>query len=211
MHEPKQLSSDKYSSARSSSWDIGGTQIGNDSPARTTCTNVSRSPFFGRPPLPESCSCTSCEHQTTIFFSSPNHNQSYQRLGTSRNSPAAPKDILRTFNMGDVANDEAVKLAMQLIDVESLSGHEQPMASVLKDWLEKRGWTVELQAVESQKGTVNGETRHNLYARRAGITSTEGPRVLFNSHMDTVGCNDQLRLPSSYVYCVALGCAQKLA
>lgn len=86
----------------------------------------------------------------------------------------------------DVGNDEAVKLTMQLIDVESLSGHEQPMTSVLKDWLEKRGWTVELQAVEPQKGTVNGETRHNLYARRAGSTASEGPRVLFNSHIDTV-------------------------
>lgn len=91
--------------------------------------------------------------------------------------------------MADVAEDEAVKLAMQLIDVESLSGYEQPMASVLKDWLEKRGWAVELQAVEAQKGTVNGETRHNLYARRAGSTSKGGPRVLFNSHIDTV-CDD---------------------
>lgn len=88
--------------------------------------------------------------------------------------------------MTDAANDEAVKLAMKLIDVESLSGHEQPMASVLKDWLEERGWTVELQEVEPQKGTVNGEIRHNLYARRAGCTAREGPRMLFNSHIDTV-------------------------
>lgn len=93
--------------------------------------------------------------------------------------------------MGDVANDEAVKLAMQLIDVESLSGHEQPMASVLKEWLEKRGWTVELQAVEPQKGTVGGQTRHNLYACRAGgATASGGSRVLFNSHIDTVCADD---------------------
>lgn len=86
----------------------------------------------------------------------------------------------------DVGNDEAVKLAMELIDVESLSGHEQPMAVVLKDWLEKRDWVVELQAVEPQKGTVDGKVRHNLYARRAGVTAKEGPRMLFNSHIDTV-------------------------
>lgn len=87
----------------------------------------------------------------------------------------------------DVGNDEAVKLAMELIDVESLSGHEQPMSVVLKVWLEKRDWVVELQEVEPQKGTVDGKVRHNLYARRAGVTGREGPRVLFNSHIDTVG------------------------
>lgn len=103
--------------------------------------------------------------------------------------------------MDDVGNDEAVKLAMQLIDVESLSGHEQPMASVLKDWLEKRGWTVELQAVEPQKGTVNGETRHNLYARRTGCTAREGPRMLFNSHIDTV-CGDDLLAAVIASHCV---------
>ncbi|CBJ29901.1 conserved unknown protein [Ectocarpus siliculosus] len=88
----------------------------------------------------------------------------------------------------DVRSDEAVKLAMDLIDVESLSGHEQPMAVVLKEWLEKRDWVVQLQEVEPQKSTVDGKVRHNLYARRPGIpaTRTEGPRVLFNSHIDTV-------------------------
>lgn len=88
----------------------------------------------------------------------------------------------------EVQNDEVVKLAMQLINVESLSGHEQPMAVVLKQWLEQRDWIVQLQEVEPQKSTVGGKPRHNLYARRAGIpeTRTEGPRFLFNSHIDTV-------------------------
>jgi len=75
---------------------------------------------------------------------------------------------------------------MQLINVESLSGHEQPMATVLKEWLEKRDWVVALQEVQPQKGTVNGKVRYNLYARRAVITAKGGPRVLFNSHIDTV-------------------------
>ncbi|CAN0486275.1 unnamed protein product [Laminaria digitata] len=77
---------------------------------------------------------------------------------------------------------------MELINVESLSGHEQPMAVVLKRWLEQRDWVVQLQEVEPQKSTVGGKSRHNLYARRAGIPAarTEGPRFLFNSHIDTV-------------------------
>lgn len=88
----------------------------------------------------------------------------------------------------EVQNDEVVKLAMELINVESLSGHEQPMVVVLKRWLEQRDWIVELQEVEPQKSTVGGKLRHNMYARRAGIPATriEGPRVLFNSHIDTV-------------------------
>ncbi|CAN0222148.1 unnamed protein product, partial [Hapterophycus canaliculatus] len=77
---------------------------------------------------------------------------------------------------------------MQLIDVESLSGYEQPMTVVLKDWLEKRDWVVKLQEVEPQKSTADGAIRHNLYACRPGVASTRtaGPRVLFNSHIDTV-------------------------
>ncbi len=92
----------------------------------------------------------------------------------------------RATEEADAGDDEAVKLAMQLINVESLSGHEQPMAAVLKEWLEKREWIVELQEVQPQKGTANGKVRHNLYARRAASTAKEGPRVLFNSHIDTV-------------------------
>lgn len=121
----------------------------------------------------------------------------------------------RPSKEGDMSCDEAVKLAMELIDVESLSGHEQPMAVVLKDWLEKRDWVVELQEVEPQKGTVDGKVRHNLYARRAGITAKEGPRVLFNSHIDTVSrgglrryricafwCRGCLVCPHDRLYCV---------
>lgn len=89
----------------------------------------------------------------------------------------------------DDNDDHLANLAMDLINVESLSGYEQPMAVVLKKWLEERDWIVQLQEVEPQKSTANGKVRHNVYARRAGIpaTRTEGPRVLFNSHIDTVG------------------------
>lgn len=82
-------------------------------------------------------------------------------------------------------NSPLVELAMELINVESLSGHEQPMSAYLRGWLEKRGWTVDLQEVAPQKSTVDGRARHNVYARRPG-DRPQGPRVLFNSHIDTV-------------------------
>lgn len=86
-------------------------------------------------------------------------------------------------------NDEVIKLAMNLIDCESLSGYEQPMVEILKSWLESRGWTVHLQEVSPQQSTPNGKARHNIYAHRPGIPISRegaGPRVLFNSHIDTV-------------------------
>lgn len=89
-------------------------------------------------------------------------------------------------------DDNLVNLAMDLINCESLSGHEQPMSTMLKAWLEQRDWIVELQEVAPQKSTVDGKPRHNLYARRAVIPVARigGPRVLFNSHIDTVRLRD---------------------
>ena len=109
----------------------------------------------------------------------------------------------------EVQNDEVVKLAMQLINVESLSGHEQPMAVVVRQWLEQRDWVVQLQEVEPQKSTVGGQPRHNLYARRTGIpaTRTEGPRVLFNSHIDTV--SPAVLQFCTCTYCCTLGVAAR--
>lgn len=86
-------------------------------------------------------------------------------------------------------NDEVIELAMNLIDCESLSGYEQPMVEILKSWLENRGWIVQLQEVSPQQSTPNGKARHNIYAHRPDIQISSkgaGPRVLFNSHIDTV-------------------------
>ncbi|CAM9763878.1 unnamed protein product [Choristocarpus tenellus] len=87
------------------------------------------------------------------------------------------------------ANEALVKLAVDLINVQSLSGHEQPMVDFLKEWLESRGWVVELQEVEPEQHCANGmgNIRHNIYACRPGRPlRVSGPRVLFNSHIDTV-------------------------
>ncbi|CAM9858875.1 unnamed protein product, partial [Sphacelaria rigidula] len=78
--------------------------------------------------------------------------------------------------------DPLVALAVRLINIESLSGHEQPMAIALKQLLEERGWTVQLQPVAPQRSVVGGQVRHNVYAHWPGHV----PRVLFNSHIDTV-------------------------
>lgn len=102
----------------------------------------------------------------------------------------------------EVQNDELVELAMKLINVQSLSGEEQPMAVVLKRWLEERGWIVELQEVAPQKSTPGGIPRHNVYARRpcAQTDRAGGPRVLFNSHIDTVG-DESMRRMFHVSYC----------
>lgn len=77
-------------------------------------------------------------------------------------------------------------LAAALIDVSSLSGHEQPMARALAAWLRARGWAVQLQPVAAQQGVPGGQMRHNVYARPAGAVGAPCPRLLFNSHIDTV-------------------------
>ena len=104
--------------------------------------------------------------------------------------------------------EDVVKLTMDLIDCESLSGYEQPMVPILKDWLEQRGWIVELQEVSPQKSTPNGKVRNNIYARRPDVpaTRTEGPRVLFNSHIDTV--RNQLYFPKAVVTVLQVRVAQ---
>lgn len=80
------------------------------------------------------------------------------------------------------AQDDVVELAIRLINIESTSGHEQQMATAVKQLLEERGWAVELQAVAPQKSTIGGKIRHNIYAHRPGHV----PRAIFNSHIDTV-------------------------
>ena len=40
-----------------------------------------------------------------------------------------------------------VQLAYQLINIESISGQEQPMAIYLQEYLTEKGWCVELQEV----------------------------------------------------------------
>ncbi|ELR18923.1 peptidase dimerization domain containing protein [Acanthamoeba castellanii str. Neff] len=76
-----------------------------------------------------------------------------------------------------VEEEEVVGLARTLIDIESVTGNEGQVAHYVRDWLLKRGWVVELQEV------VAG--RWNVYGRTAGGAG-KNPRVVVNSHLDTV-------------------------
>ncbi len=69
---------------------------------------------------------------------------------------------------------EVISLAVELINIESISGNENPMADWLEGYLKPRGWEVVRQTV--------AEGRDNVYAHRPG----RSPRLLFNSHIDTV-------------------------
>ena len=66
------------------------------------------------------------------------------------------------------------KLAIEMINIQSISGAEGPMADFLQKWLGERGWEVQRQTVEPG--------RDNVYAHRPGKT----PDLIFNSHIDTV-------------------------
>ncbi len=71
-------------------------------------------------------------------------------------------------------HSEVVELALKLIDIESVTGNEKPMADYLEERLSSEGWEVVRQTVEPG--------RDNVYATRPG----HSPRLIFNSHIDTV-------------------------
>jgi acetylornithine deacetylase len=76
------------------------------------------------------------------------------------------------------AGDDVVALARALVDVNSVSGHEQVMGDVVAAWLEARGWHVHRQPVAGDYGV-----RHNLHCT---CTPSSTPPVYFNTHLDVV-------------------------
>ncbi len=65
------------------------------------------------------------------------------------------------------------ELTKTLIDIPSVSENEKEVGFFLRDYLQKLGWTVELQPVS--------ENQNNVIA-----CLNETPRVFFSTHMDTV-------------------------
>ena len=65
------------------------------------------------------------------------------------------------------------ELTKTLIDIPSISENEKEVGFFLRDYLQNRGWTVELQAVS--------ENQNNVIAYL-----NETPRVFFSTHMDVV-------------------------
>jgi len=83
---------------------------------------------------------------------------------------------------------EVVDLAVRMIDIESTSGHEKPMADFLEDYLTPRGWRVVRQTV--------AEGRDNIYAHRPD----RKPRLIFNSHIDTVPPYFPARVDETHIH-----------
>jgi len=65
-------------------------------------------------------------------------------------------------------------LATKMIDIQSISGAEGPMADFLETYMAPKGWQVVRQTI--------APGRDNVYMHRPGRT----PRLIFNSHIDTV-------------------------
>jgi acetylornithine deacetylase len=65
------------------------------------------------------------------------------------------------------------ELTKNLIDIPSISEDEQQVGFFLRDYLQKLGWTVEMQSVS--------ENQNNVIA-----SLNKTPRVFFSTHMDTV-------------------------
>ena len=70
---------------------------------------------------------------------------------------------------------DPVALTRQLIDIESITGHEAPVASFIAGYLESLGYAVERMPVEGE--------RFNVYARPREIAE---PALIFSTHTDTV-------------------------
>mmetsp|Transcript_3952 Transcript_3952/g.6416 ORF Transcript_3952/g.6416 Transcript_3952/m.6416 type:complete len:452 (+) Transcript_3952:36-1391(+) len=79
---------------------------------------------------------------------------------------------------------EVTELTVQMMKIDSTTGHEGRVVWFLKEYLEERGWDVLLQEVGGDLCRDEGAPpRANLLATRPG----EGPpRLLFNTHTDTV-------------------------
>ena len=110
--------------------------------------------------------------------------------------------------LADANSDDIVKLAIGLNSIVSTSGEEAAVGQAIGNWLTARGWRVHMQKVPPQLDAVVKADRYvsfipsflranarfelsfllhmfrfNVYASR---TNSSTPRLLFNSHMDTV-------------------------
>lgn len=91
--------------------------------------------------------------------------------------------ITKAADIADRNSKNPQALACYFINIESLSGSENNMAIELQSYLQERGWQVTLQPVEAEVGNPQSTLRHNVYAKRPNV---KNPKILFNSHIDTV-------------------------
>jgi acetylornithine deacetylase len=81
---------------------------------------------------------------------------------------------------------EVFELTKALVDIESVTGHEQACAEFVRDYLARRKLQVELQPVTPQ--------RFNVFARRGT------PEVVISTHLDTVPPFLPAREDAEFIY-----------
>ncbi|GMS86772.1 hypothetical protein PENTCL1PPCAC_8947, partial [Pristionchus entomophagus] len=87
---------------------------------------------------------------------------------------------LEDFIRMPLLSGDVVDLTMQLCAIDSISGKEGEIVALVAKGLEGQGWHVLRQKVYD-----DGKGRDNLYATRVPI-GDHVPRLVFNSHFDTV-------------------------
>ncbi|KAK6033133.1 hypothetical protein OSTOST_00666 [Ostertagia ostertagi] len=78
------------------------------------------------------------------------------------------------MDLGDVE-----KLLLAYMGIDSTTGSEGAFGDLVAESLEGNGWIVEKQPID------NGTSRFNILATRKPLKETT-PRILFNTHLDTV-------------------------
>lgn len=81
-----------------------------------------------------------------------------------------------------VAAFDAIDLTRRLIDIESITYNECAVGRFLAEFLQSRGFYVEIMPVEQDIESRCATERFNVYAHTAGET----PDVVLSTHMDTV-------------------------
>ncbi|PIO64945.1 peptidase, M20/M25/M40 family [Teladorsagia circumcincta] len=75
--------------------------------------------------------------------------------------------------------DDVEKLLLAYMGIDSTTGKEGPFGEVVAESLEGNGWIVEKQPLEDDS------SRFNILATRKPLKEST-PRILFNTHLDTV-------------------------
>ncbi|RLN51304.1 hypothetical protein BBJ29_003048 [Phytophthora kernoviae] len=85
--------------------------------------------------------------------------------------------------LADVNSDDVLKLAIGINSIVSTSGEEATVGKAIQEWLTTRGWNVHMQKVPPQPDATVKADRYNVYATQS---DSKTPKLMFNSHMDTV-------------------------
>mmetsp|Transcript_11429 Transcript_11429/g.14927 ORF Transcript_11429/g.14927 Transcript_11429/m.14927 type:complete len:527 (+) Transcript_11429:17-1597(+) len=141
----------------------------------------------------------SCSLRSNAFGSISNQMVSSRRRNSDNRVVGKISMIDQNRRENDVSlASDVTSLTLEMMKIESISGNEGNVAKFLKTYLEDRGWKVTCQPVYDSDSDVerrhpefssfsSGNPRCNIYARwPGGDNKAVGPKVLLNSHIDTV-------------------------